>query len=179
MNSIEKYQLQDIEEGQLEVVLKWRNSEHIRKYMYSDDYITFEDHVNWFKNIKKDTSKIAKLLMYDGNPIGFVQFTNIDERNSKCYWGFYIGEKNAPPGSGTALGLLALHYIFEEFPIRKLCAEVLDFNTVSLNYHKKFGFIEEGRFIKHVFKNDRYVDVISMALFKDKWSERKQILTEG
>ncbi|WP_243354228.1 UDP-4-amino-4,6-dideoxy-N-acetyl-beta-L-altrosamine N-acetyltransferase [Bacillus litorisediminis] len=179
MIPIEKYTLKNLEEEELELVLKWRNSEHIRKYMYSDEIISFEDHINWFRNLINDSSKIAKVLLYDGRPVGYVHFTNIDNRNGKCYWGFYIGESNAPRGSGTALGLLALDYIFEEVSIRKLCAEVLAFNTISIHYHKKFGFVEEGRFTQHVLKCRQYIDVISMALFKDQWLEKKQELTEG
>lgn len=179
MLPIDKYHLKDLEENELDVVLKWRNSDHIRKYMYSDHIISFKDHQKWFKTLIKDNSNLAKILVYEKNPIGFVNFTNIDKRNNNCYWGFYIGERNCPRGSGTVMGLLSLEYIFEKISIRKLCAEVLDFNTVSINYHKKFGFVEEGRFIKHVIKNGKYIDVISMALFQDRWKERKQKIIEG
>jgi UDP-4-amino-4,6-dideoxy-N-acetyl-beta-L-altrosamine N-acetyltransferase len=179
MLQIEKYHLKDLEEKELEVVLKWRNSEHIRKYMYSDHIISTKDHFKWYKSLNKDDSKFVKLLVCEGKPIGVVNFTDIDKRNSICYWGFYIGEKNSPPRSGTIMGLLALEYIFEKVAIRKLCAEVLGFNSTSINYHKKLGFVEEGCFGKHVFKNGEYMDVFLFALFKDKWLEIKQKLIEG
>ena len=147
--------------------------------MYSDHIISIEDHLTWFQNMKKDNRNNVKLFVYEDRPIGVVNFTNIDQKNCTCYWGFYIGEKNSPPRSGTVLGLLALEYIFEEHFIRKLYAEVLDCNKISINYHKKFGFVEEGRFVEHVLKNNQYMDVISLALFKDKWLDIKQKLIEG
>lgn len=177
MSTIENYQLVDLEEKNLELVLKWRNSEAVRSCMYTDHIITIKEHYVWFKKIKDDKDTIAKLLSFNEKPIGQVNFTQIDKKNNTCYWGFYIGDKNAQRGSGTALGILALEYMFEVKSIRKLCAEVLDFNIPSLHFHKKLGFTEEGRLVKHVLKNNHYIDVIPMGLFQENWlKEKKKLL---
>lgn len=176
MIDFKKYSLKELEECELKFVLDWRNSERVRMTMYNDHKITMLEHEKWFEKVKKNSTTLVKLLQYENRPIGLVTFSNIDSKNNKCYWGFYIGEQNAPRGSGTIMGLLGLEFIFERVGIRKLCAEIVDFNEISFNYHKKLGFEEEGRFIKHVLKNGNYIDVISMALFCDKWKGVKKKL---
>ncbi len=178
---IDDYKLIDVTDKHKDFIYRWRNSNHIRKYMFTDRLITREEHDLWFDRVKKNNAQIngiinrpiAKILHYQEQPIGFINFTDIDQENNKCSWGFYIGEENAPKGSGQIMGFLSLNHIFEEFKLRKLCAEVLGFNERSIRYHRKLGFIEEGRLKEHVFKHDRYVDVILMALFHDQWAKRK------
>lgn len=162
--------LRQIVEDDLEIILKWRNSEHVRANMFTDHIITKEEHMSWYNNFKK-YEQLNKYMVYEysGTSIGLVNITQIDRLNSKCHWGFYIGEKNAPKGSGLAMGYLALEYIFEVLKIRKLCSEILAFNQASINYHKKLGFSIEGRLKEHVLKKGVYNDVIIMALFQREW----------
>jgi UDP-4-amino-4,6-dideoxy-N-acetyl-beta-L-altrosamine N-acetyltransferase len=171
MIKISDYYLKDLESSELDTVLKWRNSEPIRKVMYTNEIISREEHLKWFEQLQGSAKFIVKILYYDTKPIGLVNFSQFDLKNSKCYWGFYIGEEDAPRGSGSILAYLALGYIFETKGIRKLCAEVLDSNNKSLEFHRKIGFVEEGRFVKHVVKNGEYLDVIAMAIFNNEWLE--------
>jgi UDP-4-amino-4,6-dideoxy-N-acetyl-beta-L-altrosamine N-acetyltransferase len=174
----EDYQLSKLEKSDLEMVLNWRNSERIRANMYTDYVISLEEHLGWYERIKRDKTCIYLICEYHNKPIGLINFTNIDKKNNKCYWGFYLGEINAPLGSGSALGFLSMEYIYEVINIRKVCSEVLEFNKKSLNLHKKLNFQEEGIFRKHIYKNDKYQDVICLALFKDIWLENKEKLNK-
>ncbi|MCM3654510.1 UDP-2,4-diacetamido-2,4,6-trideoxy-beta-L-altropyranose hydrolase [Metabacillus litoralis] len=176
MSKLQKYTLQDMKEDNLELVLKWRNSKTIRSSMYTDHIITMTEHKEWFKKLANDDSTIVKIFLSESKPLGLVNISKIDKKNNKCYWGFYIGEQDAPLGSGTIMGILALEFIFEKLGIRKICSEILEYNNASLRYHKKLGFIEEGRFVKHLIKNDQYIDVILMAHFSEKWADGKKDL---
>ncbi|WP_101845769.1 UDP-2,4-diacetamido-2,4,6-trideoxy-beta-L-altropyranose hydrolase [Halobacillus sp. Marseille-P3879] len=174
MIDVHHFELRDLEKKDLPAVLKWRNSEAIREAMYTDHKITMEEHERWYNKVSSGQNTMVKLLYYKNQPIGLVNFSRIDHHHRKCYWGFYIGESSAPKGSGTVLGLLALEFIFEEQSMHKLCAEVLVSNKRSFQFHKKLGFMEEGRFINHTLKNGKYMDVIPMAHFKDAWPEAKK-----
>ncbi|MES9798764.1 GNAT family N-acetyltransferase, partial [Bacillus toyonensis] len=103
----------------------------------------------------------------------FVNFTKIDEMNHTCYWGFYIGEKQSVKRAGTVLGLLALDYIFETKDIHKVCAEIIESNHISLNFHQKLGFQEEGRYENYIYRDDDYIDIITMTLSHEQWAEMK------
>jgi UDP-4-amino-4,6-dideoxy-N-acetyl-beta-L-altrosamine N-acetyltransferase len=170
----EDYKLRPLEESDLEQVLQWRNSEHIRSNMYTDHIISWDEHQSWFEKINQDQSVSYHICEMRNSAIGLVYFTSLDWKNKKCFWGFYLGESDTPLGSGAVIEFIALEYIFEILYIRKLCCEVLSFNEAVAKLHKKFGFQQEGLFIKHVLKNNRYQDVLFLSLFQEDWSINKE-----
>lgn len=157
----------------MQKVLEWRNSNRIRANMFTDHCITCEEHQIWFDKVNQSKSDIYKIFEFQGRPLGLVCFTNIDRKNNRCHWGFYLGEENLPKGTGLLMGYLGVKYAFEDLGIRKLCSEVFAFNISSIKFHKKLGFKEEGFFSKHVFKSGNYEDVILFALFDEDWSKNR------
>lgn len=180
MTSIQKFQLRPLRLDDLQTVLKWRNSERIKTLMYTEHTITWEEHYRWYEDVSKDPYRKVFILDYDKDRLGLVQFSNIDRGNSRCYWGFYIGEAQAPKGAGTMMGILALDKIFNDVGIMKVCSEIIHTNSVSIRYHEKLGFVPEGRLVNHIRKNNRYFDVILMALFSEKWKQiRDSLIKKG
>ncbi|WP_274654171.1 UDP-4-amino-4,6-dideoxy-N-acetyl-beta-L-altrosamine N-acetyltransferase [Paenibacillus humicola] len=177
MQLIKDYAIRALLEPDLPTVLNWRNSERIRRTMYSDERITWENHAAWFERLQGDPSRRFYIVEWKGRPVGTVNFTGIDNKHRTCDWGIYLGETDVPRGSGTALGLLGLETAFERLQIRKVCAEVLAFNEASLRFHRRLGFEQEGRLRRHVWKNDHDEDVCLFAFFSDQWPEVRQKLT--
>ena len=167
------YNLRPVEDKDLEIVLEWRNSEHIRANMYSDHIINADEHQAWYNRIKQDRESSFNIFEYQQRPLGIVQFNNIDKKNNNSFWGFYLGEQNLPKGTGLVLGYFGLTFGFEKLELRKIIGESFVFNTVSVNFHKKLGFVEEGRYKKHILKNGNYEDIVSFAIFIDNWVENK------
>lgn len=176
MSCRENYRLRPMEEDDLEKVLEWRNTDRIRPVMFTDRIITMDEHRAWFKKLNREKNAVCNIFEFQRRPAGVVNIVQIDKYNNKCSWGFYLGEVDVPCGAGTVMGFLALEHIFEVIGIRKLLAEVLAFNAQSIKFHKKLGFVEEGRFAKHVFKNGKYEDVMAMALFREDWLNLKNRL---
>lgn len=98
------YELKPISEQDLKIVRKWRNSKKIKSFMYTDHHITWEEHRRWFENLRKDSQKKVLLLHHKKQPLGLVNFTELDKKNGRCYWGFYIGKKVHPKGLGPLWG---------------------------------------------------------------------------
>lgn len=161
--------LKSMTDKDLDLVLSWRNQDFVRNMMYSSEIISKEEHVAWFEKIQTDTKSEAKVFYFDGKPYGVVNIHEINYLNGTCEWSFYIGEKNAPPGIGAILGCLAVDYIFNDLCLRKLCAEVMEFNYKSLHFHRKLGFQQEGILEEHVKKQGEFVDVYLLRLFKSEW----------
>jgi RimJ/RimL family protein N-acetyltransferase len=67
------------------------------------------------------------------------------------------------------MGFFGLEYIFQTMNIHKLCSEAFSFNTASLKFHQKLGFVEEGCFKADILKNGEYQDIICLAFFQDQW----------
>jgi UDP-4-amino-4,6-dideoxy-N-acetyl-beta-L-altrosamine N-acetyltransferase len=169
----EDYKLRVLEEKDLEMILKWRNSDRVRLNMYTDQIISLSDHLNWFQRTKSNQSSIYLICEFQNNPIGLISFTEMDLINQKSYWAFYLGETISPKGSGVAMEFLALEYAFEAINIRKLCCEIFVFNNPVVKLHSKFGFLQESYFKEHILKDNKYEDVVGMAMFKSDWLVKK------
>jgi UDP-4-amino-4,6-dideoxy-N-acetyl-beta-L-altrosamine N-acetyltransferase len=173
--------LREIEERDLAQLLAWRNEERIRQVMYTDHVITPEEHRRWFDKIKANTAGMNSrhwLFEHQGIVLGQVNVVDIDQRHRHCHWGFYIGERSAPKGSGMVLGILVLDQIFFAMDMNRVCGEVLDFNEASIRYHKALGFQEEGCLRQQVLKQNVFYDVICFGLLRQEWTEKRTALTD-
>ncbi len=56
--------------------------------------------------------------------------------------------------------ILLLDYAFNHLNMQKVYCEVFEANTNALNAYKKFGFVEEGKFLNHIYKNGKFETVI-------------------
>ncbi len=178
MSKLEDFRLRGLEERDLAKVLEWRNSDRIRACMFSDNPISADEHRAWFERTRNTTESVYLVFERREKPLGLVYFVDIDRKNSKSHWGFYVGEEAQPAGTGSALGYFGLHHGFEELRLRKIIGEVLCSNPRSIAFHKKLGFVEEGHFKTHVLKNGSYEDVLSLALFADDWRKNQHRLRQ-
>ncbi|SNB54884.1 UDP-4-amino-4,6-dideoxy-N-acetyl-beta-L-altrosamine N-acetyltransferase [Marinobacter sp. es.042] len=154
-------------EKDLERILQWRNHSEVRRYMYTTHEICLEEHRKWF--INASTNPAIELLIYEknGEAQGFVNITR-----SRCSevadWGFYLSP-DAPKGSGEDLGRGALNYAFAQLGLHKVCGQALGFNMRSIAFHKRLGFIEEGRLRDQHFDGNQFHDVVCFGLLNREW----------
>jgi UDP-4-amino-4,6-dideoxy-N-acetyl-beta-L-altrosamine N-acetyltransferase len=166
---LEEFSLRQLRQQDLSRVLDWRNSDRIRASVFNDTVISLEEHRAWFKRIQNSSEIVVLIFEHRAVPMGIISFTQIDPKNGKALWGFYVGEKDRPSGMGSALGYLGIRYGFEDLRLRKVTSEVLCSNARSVGLHQKLGFVQEGHFRAAVLKNGIHEDVLSFALFADDW----------
>ncbi|MCG6174530.1 UDP-4-amino-4,6-dideoxy-N-acetyl-beta-L-altrosamine N-acetyltransferase, partial [Anoxybacillus sp. LAT_31] len=65
MSLLESARLEDMNSSHLEMVLSWRNQEHIRSVMFHDQIISLEEHRKWFDRVKEDQRTIVKIFYLD------------------------------------------------------------------------------------------------------------------
>ena len=168
----------DVSTEHIELIYHWRNEPFIREVMYNSEIIQWENHQQWFQKALNDEKKVMKILYYDNSPYGFANFHYTNVKANSGEWGFYIGNPYAPKGMGKLLAYEMLNFLFNEFKVRKVCAEVIDFNEKSLRFHEKVGFKKEGVLRKHILKNECYCDIHLFSIFYDEWTSCKLILEE-
>ena len=49
--------LRPIDDSELELMLSWRNSDEVRKNMYTTSIIELNDHLQWYANVQKSLHK--------------------------------------------------------------------------------------------------------------------------
>ena len=166
---IANYMLRPVREGDSELLLRWRNADHIRPFMYTDHLISESEHRQWFARMMGDESSAYFILEGSGGPLGMVCFTGIDENDRSAVMGCYLGETDAPRGSGTAMGYLALEWIFSNREVRQVRAEVLDFNEASRRFFTRLGFEETDVLPGKLERRGRKLDVIKFNVEREGW----------
>lgn len=159
----EEDRLRPLQEAELEIVREWRNHPDVRRFMYTQHEIEAKEHRSWFERARQDPNRHLLLYLQQGVPMGFANITLVNTSARRAEWGFYLAP-DAPRGSGQRLGRATLTYAFDTLGLHKLCGEALAFNTRSIRFHERLGFIREATLRDHHFDGQAFHDVIGFGL---------------
>ncbi len=155
-------------------VFKWRNLPGVAKYMYTDHRISPEEHEKWFNTALSDATRVYWIIIRDGQDVGLVNLYNLDRKNQRSHWAFYIASPDVRgSGIGSFVEYSMLQYAFDELHLNKLCCEVLVSNEAVIAMHKKFGFQQEGYFSEHISKGNVLEDIACLAIKRSEWEKIK------
>jgi len=170
--------LRDIRPEDKDKIRQWRNKPEIAKFMYTDHTISEEEHEKWFSRIMSDPTCRYWIIVCDDRDVGVVNIYNLDPRNKRCYWAFYVAEEGLRGrGVGSFVEYSTLLYVFEQLQFKKLCCEVLDFNTSVVEMHQKFGFQVEGKFRSHIWKGGQFANIYCLGILREEWEAEKATLS--
>lgn len=151
----------------LEMVLTWRNHPSIRENMFSQQEISLSDHLAWFERSLNNPRTCLLIFEEKGVPQGFINFSSAS-CGTVAEWGFYAAP-DAPKGTGQKLGRSAIDYAFTELELHKVCGQVLQNNSRSINFHKRLGFRCEGILRDQFFNGSRYYNVFCFGVLSGEW----------
>lgn len=108
----------------------------------------------------------------DDRLIGKALIEYVDWSNGNGYLRLGIGEaESRRKGYGTqALGLL-LSYAFDELNLYRVTAVMTAYNEGAIRLFRKFGFIEEARRRKALYRDGEFWDIIGFGLLNAEWRE--------
>lgn len=155
-----------MDEKDTEDIIRWRNSEFVRRNFIYQKPFTKEGHENWIKTMI-DTGKAIQFIICTkaGRPVGSVYLRDIDHAHHKAEYGIFIGEKDALGcGYGTQAAKLMISYAFTRLKLHKLMLRVLAENKQAYRSYEKAGFVREAYLRDEVFLEGKYKDVIYMAV---------------
>ncbi|AFG35383.1 acetyltransferase, ribosomal protein N-acetylase [Fervidobacterium pennivorans DSM 9078] len=111
----------------------------------------------------------------DGNyeKIGFVEF-DLRVINKNAYITFYVAPQYRGKGIGKLIIRKALEFAFKELNLRRVTAEVYEYNERSLRLLESLGFKKEGILKEAKFHDGRYWDIIVMGLMKEDWKNSEE-----
>lgn len=133
-------------EADLELTLKWRNQEHIRKWFFTSDILSEEQHRRWFQQYAQrddDFVFIIELMDEDGfQPVGQVALYHIDWGTQRAEYGrIMIGEDSARgKGVGRAATGLILQIGFKVLNLQEIYLEVFAENAPARKVYEACGF---------------------------------------
>ena len=130
-----------LNEAKKHLILKWRNHQDIRKWMFDNTLISDEEHCEYIKSLRGKKDKKYFLVRYQQRDIGVVDFTDIS-KESVCI-GLYANPNLK--GVGKILIQSILTYGFHTLKTQRLIAEVFEDNIKAIKLYTAFGFKEIKR----------------------------------
>ncbi len=128
-----------------ENLVKWRSDENIIKYFLNPTPVTMEQHLSWFNNYLKNTTRYDFIIRIKENntPIGVVGISSIDYSNKTCEINYALGE-NAYHNKGYASEAVSslINFSIKMLDIDSFFAEIHENNLASENLIKKMGFVK-------------------------------------
>ncbi len=164
-------QVRLMDEGDLKLVLSWRNHTDVRRYMYTSHQITLKEHSQWFERASRDPNRHLVIFEGDATPLGFINL-HVAAPSGVADWGFYAAP-DAPKGTGQRLAATLFDYAFRELGLHKLCGQAIAYNTRSIAFHQRLGFQTEGTLRDQYFDGSCYHDVLCFGLLASEWKTNK------
>lgn len=162
--------LRSILESDTENVLRWRNSEFVKKNFNYQKEITEEDHKNWLLS-KVDTGLVHQFIIFDvqlKKDIGSVYIKDVDRINNRAEYGVFLGEREViGKGIGTTVTRAMIQYAFEDLRLHRLYLQVHKGNSGAIKCYEKAGFLREAILKDHVYVNGGYSDLLIMGIIND------------
>ena len=106
----------------------------------------------------------------DDQCIGHCGLYKIDSDAGTADIAVCIGNAAFRKGQSRAIMKAVVNYAFVGLKLRKIKAEVLNTNKLSINFTKKFGFKEECVLREQEYRNGLYVDMHIFGLFQCDWN---------
>ena len=101
--------------------------------------------------------------------LGVASVTSADMRNGTAYLSVVADPSVIGTGLMIEVAILAIEYVFQTWPFRKLYAEVPEYNLRTFASVTKRYFRREGLLTDHVYLDGRYWDVHVLATDRATW----------
>ena len=147
-------------------IVRWRNSDFVRKRFLYRALFTAESHNNWMKTRVETKDVYQFIINCDGKDVGSIYLRDVDLVNRKAEYGVFIGEEDyLGKGVGKAATKLILDFAFAQLKLHKVYLRVLSDNIGAIKSYESSGFVQEGFFKDEIFADGKYESVIFMAIF--------------
>ncbi len=150
-------------------IVELANHPEIRRFtsrrfpLYTDDVEDYIFSKDMLFLIIKDKEK---------NRVGTIQLGNFNHINRRCMLSLSIHPDFQNKGYGTESVKLIVDYAFKVLQMHKVGLEVYSFNERAIRVYEKLGFVKEGHYRRHSYKDGKYVDLYYMAILEDEYMER-------
>ena len=145
----------------------WLNDIEVNRYLESRfTKQTMETCQDFINNANGDINTYFYGIYVKGVHVGNIKL-HINPRHNYGNIGFLIGDKsNWGKGNTTEAIKTVVKFAFETLELKKVWAGVYEQNKGSIKALKKVGFTEEGRQKRHYLSEGKYIDGISMAIWR-------------
>lgn len=141
-------------------IVKWRNDPEIKRWMFNQDQITLETHLNWFHSLKSNRIDYVICDIENEKPIGTLNFINIKYKKAEA--GKMLGDKEYwGKGYAKEAFKLWIDFGFSELGLEVITVQTMAENIGNIKLNEKLAFKEVYRSLKKISLGHE-VEVIQM-----------------
>lgn len=130
-----------ISDEEIRLIWEWRNHIEIRKWMYNQDLIPWDIHINFINKLKTDDTKQYWLVKRRNVALAVMSIIDIKDKMGEM--GHYIAPVFHEKNLGVELYYYSLEYLFNTFEIEKLYGYALTNNHAINALGNLFGYNKE------------------------------------
>lgn len=167
--------LREIQESDLELIMRWRMDEEITRYMNTNPKLTLEGQKKWLASLRENEDVKYWLIEVDGNPAGVINLTGLTKPDGNLGWAYYVGEKKLRSmKTALALEMSMYDYAFDVLQKNAVYGDIFTLNQGVIALHKLCGceIVEEKK--NHVCKEGVYYDVTFMRMTAENWKQIRE-----
>ena len=136
MSNISLINFIDLTLEEKELVLSWRNNPDIRKWMFTTETISLEQHLKFIETLKNSKDKQYFVVKDDTNYLGVIDFCNVTKTSLEM--GLYKNPKIA--NVGKILLNTIINYSFTILKVSNIISEVFESNKKAYELYIAMGF---------------------------------------
>jgi [ribosomal protein S5]-alanine N-acetyltransferase len=141
----------------------WLNLRDAFPYPY-----TRNDARAWIRFAAAENPEMNFVIASDEEAIGGIGFQlQKDVHRRSAVIGYWLGEPHWGKGIATRAVQALTEYLFANFDLARISAEVFEWNPASARVLEKAGYTCEGRFRKSVTKDGRTIDQLVYAIIRE------------
>lgn len=160
-------ELHELQKEHLPILFLWRNSDDFMELCSTRrNSVSLED----FKaeldfDLERDRH-LQFMIVRKKDCIGTIYSYNLNRTDGHAFVTTYIAKSWRDIGCGAEAMVVFLEYLFREYGLHKVYAEVYSYNLDSLRAMTSGKFVEEGRFKEHRLHHNKRYDLIRLAFFR-------------
>jgi len=171
----DKIRLRAIERKDLPRFVEWLNDPEVIQGLLFYLPMSLTEEEGWYENMLKRPPAEHPMVIeiHEGNEwvmIGNCGVHNVDWRCRSSEVGIVIGEKRFwNHGYGTQAMQLLLQHCFDTLNLNRVALDVYENNPRAIRSYEKAGFRQEGRKRQAMYKDGKYLDILSMSILRHEW----------
>ncbi|MDC0042979.1 GNAT family N-acetyltransferase [Paracoccaceae bacterium] len=159
----------------LEMILKWRTSRQVTRYMINDLVFDLEKQKEWYKKVIEIHDPAQHwIITYNDMSIGFLSLENL-KVNQETSWGFYIAEQKFWIHGGLIPAYFYNYMFFKrDRLINKITGYAFEDNLNVMKLHRFYGCSEIRNLEKVIKKNGVPHKLIFIEMTRKKWNSQQK-----
>ena len=123
----------------------WVSNAELRAAFLIKNQITWNKHINYFKNALEDSSQILYAILYESEHIGNCGYKHLNVVDASAELWIYLGSSETRgKGIGYAAARLLLKEGVECLGLKKIQVHVAENNRRARQLYANLGFVDEG-----------------------------------